>query len=283
MNIPDNKEKLPRLSDHFKLFSGICLGIFLLILFFQPFGQIRTDTNEKLLFTAGLSAITFFFMWLFRIALPWISPKIKDFEKWNLSPEILIYVLTWIFVSVAFVFYIRYVGPLRMTMFLVFKISLVGLIPSIALKNSDERHSLNQLLKALLEKNERLTNIKPDLADKEIPFEVFSSENKSELIKLTIIDLMLVKSADNYVEIYYRENEVIRQKLIRNTLKNIEMQLRKYPEFIRCHRTCIVNKKFVLDFTRDYTGYKLKLSGYNEAIPVSRQYLVAVREAIITD
>ena len=93
---------------------------------------------------------------------------------------------------------------------------------------------------------------------------------------------MLIKSADNYIEILYKDNEKLQLRLIRNTLKNIEAQLKKYSEFIRCHRTYIINKKFVLDFTRGYTGYRLRLTGYNEQIPVSRQYLLMVKDAIAT-
>ena len=92
----------------------------------------------------------------------------------------------------------------------------------------------------------------------------------------------MIKSADNYVEIFYKENEKIQQKLIRNTLKNIENQLKKYSYFIRCHRSCIINKIYVHDFTHNYSGYRLKLSGYNEDIPVSRQYLNTVKDAITT-
>ncbi|MBN2213161.1 MAG: response regulator transcription factor [Bacteroidales bacterium] len=278
-----NKTKpVYNLKEQLKLFFSISLGIYLLILFFQPFGNIRPDINEKLLYNAGLAGITYFMMWIFRIMIPLTFPKFSDFEKWNIDPKTISYALIWFFNALAFVFYIRYVGPLRMSMYLIFKISLISLVPIIVLSATDTRKSLNQLLQALIEKNKKLTAQLSDSEEKAKAIEVIASENKSEIIKLQIDDLVLIKSADNYVEILYNENEKIQQKLIRNTLKNIEAQLKKYSDIIRCHRTYIVNKKYVRDFTRGYTGYRLKLSGYNEEIPVSRQYLLLVKDAIIS-
>ncbi len=283
MNPLNNSSTFNELKEQLKLFFSISLGIYLFVLFFQPFGNVRPDINEKLLYNAGLAGITGFTMWIFRIVIPYFFKGFSNFVKWNIDSEKLIYVFIWFFNSLAFVFYIRYVGPLRMTMFLIFKIALLNLVPVVVLTIADTSKSLNQMLHALIEQNKklsgRLSNDSKEIVKSE---EVFSSENKSEFIKLQLDDLVLIKSADNYVEIMYKDNERIQQKLIRNTLKNIEAQLNKYSEFIRCHRTYIVNKKFVLDFSRGYTGYRLKLSGYNEEIPVSRQYLLMVRNAITT-
>lgn len=278
-----NKQKISvSLKEQLQQFFGISLGIFLFILFFQPFGNLRPDVDEKLLFYAGLGGISFLFTWLFRIVLPWFFPEIKGAVKWNISSDIMIYTLIWIFNSLAFVFYIRYVGPEKMSMFLVFKITLVSLAPVIALKIKDEKISLKNLSQALMEKNNKLHMLITETYENIKSVEVFTSENKSEIIKIDIDELILIKSADNYVEIFYRDNNKLHQKLIRNTLKNIEVQLKKYPAFIRCHRTYIINKKYVRDFKKNYTGYFLKLSEFNDDIPVSRQYVIPVKEAITT-
>ena len=280
MNQSNKSNPVYHLKEQLKLFFSLSLGIYLFILFFQPFGNVRPDIDEKLLYNAGLAGISYFMMWIFRIMIPSTYPKFSNYEKWNIGSKTMIYALIWLFNTLAFVFYIRYVGPLRMSMYLVFKISLVSLVPIIILIATDARKSLNQLVQALIEKNKKITGLLSDSEEKVKAVEVFTSENKSEIIKLPIDDLVLIKSADNYVEILYNDNEKIQQKLIRNTLKNIETQLKEYSDIIRCHRTYIVNKKYVRDFTRGYTGYRLKLSGYNEEIPVSRQYLLTVKDAI---
>ncbi|HEY3389606.1 MAG TPA: LytTR family transcriptional regulator DNA-binding domain-containing protein, partial [Prolixibacteraceae bacterium] len=63
-------------------------------------------------------------------------------------------------------------------------------------------------------------------------------------------------------------------------LKNIEQQLKPYPNFIRCHRICIVNTYYIEKLNRKFSNYWLTIKGSEELIPVSRQYLLKLKEAI---
>ncbi|MFO7656054.1 MAG: LytTR family DNA-binding domain-containing protein [Bacteroidales bacterium] len=275
----NRNNSMDELIENLKLIFAIGIGLYLFILFFQPFEQLVPDLNEQLLFNAGLAGIMMLLMWLFRILLPSLFESISEFEKFNLHSELL-YFSIWALSSVAFVFYIRYVGGIRMSFFLVFKIIIVCFASTALLRSADERNSVSKMLRALRDKNRNLSSQILQTAITENPEEVFASENKSEIVKLKTDNIVLIKSADNYVEIFFKEDDKIQQKLIRNTLKDIENQLKKHAQFIRCHRTCIINKKHVYDFKHDYAGYRLKLSGFGEDVPVSRQYLLAVKEAI---
>ena len=104
------------------------------------------------------------------------------------------------------------------------------------------------------------------------------SENINENLKLKIADVALIKSADNYVEIVYKEEDDFKKKLLRNTLKNIELQIKPYTNFMRCHRICIVNSHYIEKLHRTYNNHWLSIKGYDEQIPVSRQYLLKVKE-----
>ena len=64
----------------------------------------------------------------------------------------------------------------------------------------------------------------------------FISENITENFSLLIAEVVLIRSADNYVEIVYKEGDTFKKKLIRNTMKNIEQQIKQYSNFLRCHR-----------------------------------------------
>jgi hypothetical protein len=204
MNLQNYPSALDELKTQLKLFFSISLGIYLFILFFQPFGNVRPDINEKLLYNAGLAGITYFIMWIFRIVIPYLFHGFSHFEKWNITSEKMIYALIWLFNSLAFIFYIRWVGPLRMSMYLIFKIALVSLAPVVILVTLDTRKSTNKLLHTLIEKNKKITSLLTASEEQNTPFEVFTSENKSEIIKLRIDDLVLIKSADNYIEILYK-------------------------------------------------------------------------------
>jgi DNA-binding LytR/AlgR family response regulator len=90
----------------------------------------------------------------------------------------------------------------------------------------------------------------------------------------------MLRSADNYVEVFWEKDGEIKKKLIRQTLQNTEHQLITYPQIIRCHRTCLFNKNYVSKLNIYPQGYKMKLNFIEEEIPVSRQYILKVKEAL---
>lgn len=108
----------------------------------------------------------------------------------------------------------------------------------------------------------------------------FISENNTENLTLPISDIAFIKSADNYVEIVFTENNVFKKKLIRTTLKNIELQIKPFSIFIRCHRICIVNRNFIVKLSKSFGSNRINIKGYNEQIPVSRQYLLKLKEVL---
>jgi DNA-binding LytR/AlgR family response regulator len=108
----------------------------------------------------------------------------------------------------------------------------------------------------------------------------FISENLNENFSLLIAEVIFIRSADNYVEIVYKESEGFKKKLIRNTLKNIEQQTRQYSNFLRCHRICIVNVHYIDKLIRYNENHWLMIKGYHEQLPVSRQYLLKLKESL---
>lgn len=53
-------------------------------------------------------------------------------------------------------------------------------------------------------------------------------------------NLLYLEASDNYVNVYYLNNEKVNRFLLRNSLKNIEEGF-KSAEIIRCHRSYMVN------------------------------------------
>ena len=107
---------------------------------------------------------------------------------------------------------------------------------------------------------------------------LFTSDNSTENLSLPTSEIVFIKSADNYVEVAYTEGDALKKQLLRNTLKRIEEQLKPYPDFIRCHRICIVNALYIEKLENENQNYWIKLKGYPEKLPVSRQYLIKVKE-----
>jgi DNA-binding LytR/AlgR family response regulator len=167
-----------------------------------------------------------------------------------------------------------------MTLYLVFKIGLLCLVPIVILAIIRENESLRNQLSTLRESNVKLNLIvNKDSSDTREKI-LFISDNKSERLELYPHEVLLIRSADNYVEVVYQEDNAQKQKLIRTTMKGLEHQLKVHGEFLRCHRTCIVNTKYIVKLKHGYSGYSLKMHGYDKEVPVSRQYLLPVRDVL---
>jgi hypothetical protein len=106
------------------------------------------------------------------------------------------------------------------------------------------------------------------------------SDQPAETLVLPAKDLFYIKSADNYVEIYYQENGEISKKILRSTLKAMAASLEVHEFFFRCHKSYLVNLQQVVRVSGNAQGYKLHLSGPPEAIPVSRQHNELLKERI---
>jgi DNA-binding LytR/AlgR family response regulator len=116
-----------------------------------------------------------------------------------------------------------------------------------------------------------------DILNKSIDF---PSENNSEKLTLQVSEVALIKSADNYVEIIYKEGNNFKKRLVRNTMKNVELQIKQYSNFLRCHRVCIVNLHYIEKLNRSNHNHWLTIKGFDEPVPVSRQYLLKLKEAV---
>ncbi len=276
-----NNRFVQLLDREIRLLLSISFGIFLFILFFQPFPLEKFDFNNWLLFVGGFGAIVFIFMFLIRIVFPWM---IQNNDQKGNEPVLTSYLGGLIILtlsSVAFTFYLRYVGSVSISFYIVFKIVLICLAPAVALKLYDLNKGLIQQNESLISERKtiqkQVEKYEEDTLNKSIEF---ISETNTENLTLLISEVVFIQSADNYVEIAYMDVDNFKKILIRNTLKNIELQIKPYSNFIRCHRTCIVNMHYIEKLNQDYSSHWLTIKGYQERIPVSRQYLLKLKESL---
>jgi hypothetical protein len=263
------------------LFLSISFAVFLFVLFFEPFQFEKFESNDRVVITAGLSGIVFLLIVLFRIVLPWIVDKPdREGQEPTLPPYLGSFIIL-VLSSIAFSFYLSYVGGVRITFPIMFRVVFICIAVVVSLRVYDLIAELKlQINSLVIEKKitqKQIEKFEEDHLKKNIDF---TSEAGTETLSIKVADVVLIKSADNYVEIIYRENEKLNKKLIRNTLKHIEHQIRQYSNFMRCHRICIVNMHFIDNLNRNHNNYWISIKGLNEQIPVSRQYLVKLKEAL---
>lgn len=267
------------LKYNLRLSIGISIGMFMFYLFFQPLDLKNADLNNRLVIIAGFGFITFFILGLNLIFLPFVFPKFFQTGKWNLIRDIILNAWIWILISIAYTFYARYVGLIEITYDSMFKLLLLGLAPVAILVVGNQNKILKRYLQNALELTKKLDQEEKEEDDQEAEF-TFESDNKSESLKVDLNTVMLIKSANNYIEIFWKKDDEMHKKLIRNTLTKIEDQLKSFPNFIRCHRTALINKSYVQKLVGGSHGLHVRLDGFDELIPVSRQYSMKVKEQI---
>lgn len=264
-----------------KLLLSISLGIFIFILFFQPFEQANSGFNDRLIFNSGFAGIIFLISSITRGVYSKHLLKKQPVIRRNLVYQFLGGFIILTLCSIAFAFYARYVGKINISFIIMFKIILVCLVPPVIIRFYDTLNELKLLNQTLIEEKKsmivKVEKFENDLLNKTI---TFPSETNNEKIELTIADIIFIKSADNYVEVTFNDGGLIEKRLIRNSLKNIELQLQPFSNFIRCHRTSIINTHFIVKLNKSLNNYSLKIRNYDYTVPVSRQYLAKIKEIV---
>lgn len=269
------------LSKEFWLYLGTSIGISFFILIFKPFPIDDMDFDNRKTFISGLGAIVFLNIFLLRTVIRSLKEDhisgYQEFSYLNLINVLII----WILNIITFIIYLKFAGQLLISYYLFFKLTLIGLAPPLILafydKFQDLKHQIEALHIVAIIKQKKLDSYEKEHQNQSIEF---VSENKHDVIRLLTIDIQFVKSSDNYVEINYIEEGKLKKRLVRNTLRNVELQLKPFGNFVRCHRNCIVNICHVENISTYCKNHTLTIKDNNENLPVSRQYLLKIKEAI---
>lgn len=266
---------------NFRLYFGIALSVFLFIQFFQPFTADNFEFENKLIFLAGFGVIVLTFLIISQIIFQ-PTLLLRENENHNNSIYIpLYYFFQTTTTTLAFIFYIRFVGQVSITFNSVVRVVFICLSLPVAmhlkLKIDADQIRLKKLLSDTLSLQSKLKQFSESYLNKHIEI---VSDNESDNFRIQVSEIVYVKSADNYVEIGYHDEGIVKKKLVRNTLRNIEQQLSDFNSFIRTHRTSLVNVQYIDKLNKSFNSFWLSLDKTKETIPVSRQYLMAVKELL---
>ncbi|MFO7723404.1 MAG: LytTR family DNA-binding domain-containing protein [Bacteroidales bacterium] len=272
---------LQMLNRELVLYLGISLGVMMFALVFHPFPMDQMDLDDSIMFVSGLGLIIFFSIMITRVVCPCFIMKRHQYNPNETARSMMSSFMIWLVITILFAGYLELSVNIDFSTFLLFRIVILGLGISLILRFYDELF----LLRRQHERHLRLQQIRSNPADimnnpDADEAKVFFSENKSDRILLKASDLLFIRSADNYVEFYYKDNAGVNKKLLRNTLSNIEMQVNDFPELIRCHRTCIVNISHIERSVGNCNKYNLQIKDYNIPVPVSRQYFSKINKVL---
>ena len=258
-----------------KLLISILFGlfIFLFLIFFQPFG-IDEIIDNKSIYLFGFGLITSFALLISYILLPLLFSKLFDSNYWSIKKELIFILGNIIFITILNYEYYSIVdyGPTQKHNLVFFGLitASVGIFPVLFLVFIREMYLTGKSKKNALELNSLIEQKVRKVSEKEII--TINTDTKTDITKMDLQDLIYVKSEDNYCKLYFKENNQIKNKLLRVSLKNIEEQLKKYSEILRCHRSYIVNKNHILKVSGNARSYVIHFALGNETAFVSRDF-----------
>lgn len=117
-------------------------------------------------------------------------------------------------------------------------------------------------------------NLKPEISVDKTDLIGFPDEKGVVKISLLFSNILYIESADNYIEVYYLDENLVKSTLIRNTLKTIETNF-KNTSLKRCHRSFIVNIDKIKLAEKKSGKLVLHIINVKTVIPVSRNYTPA--------
>jgi hypothetical protein len=143
----------------------------------------------------------------------------------------------------------------------------IGILPIALFIAIHYGYIMKKRLKKAMAINQQINPVK-NRQTKQERLTLAALDKKQVLVCLS--DLVFVKAADNYTELHILKGQKIEKTLLRSTLTNIEKQVLPHGNFIRCHKSYLVNKNYVTKVSGNAAGYKLHLLNLEYSIPVSR-------------
>ena len=246
------------------LFFGLFIAIFILL--FKPFGFYSISRPYFYHYAIAFGLSSSFSLSIASFIFPFIFPLFFSRYKWNIGKQIcfmtlffIIFTLcNWLFYFLMKIEEITGFKPASIT-----GISFaLGIFPSIVYILFVER----QYLKAMQSVEwQNYTYRDLDLVS---DIELYSS-NKGAKYLYKSADIICIKGCGNYFIIYFELHGKIQQQIIRNTLKSVENKLNA-KEFIRCHKSYIVNCNKIELVRGNLKNLNLRIPRLEFNIPVSR-------------
>jgi DNA-binding LytR/AlgR family response regulator len=108
----------------------------------------------------------------------------------------------------------------------------------------------------------------------------FVSDYQKDSLSLKANHILVIRSANNYIEVFWREDEAVRNQMIRCSMTNAEEAIKEYKFIYKCHRSYLVNVNYIERFEGNSQGYKIIFENLGFPVPVSRSSAAKLRELI---
>lgn len=262
----------------YKVSLSIVLAVFFyfFIVFFLPFGVNNYNPNHQY--------SSEFFLEMFYLIFPVFicslvnESVIRPLILKQLTLKKIIAWKIWVLIflsSIVFIGY-NYLGnwhDLRLSSYLEFliQVSVVLLFPLLGVFFFFRYRTLQFQIEHILTTKERFLN--------ENQLIEFKGQGSKDQITLSLGNFLYGKSQDNYVELYYLENEQLKKFLIRSSLQKLTKSINTFA-IVRCQRSYMVNLLQVASVKGGNQELTLHIDHFNTTIPVSKSYVSSTLETL---
>jgi hypothetical protein len=234
----------PSIIHHLILGIFISFWFFIFAYFIKPFDDGTISSRQWILISVGFSFIAFLSYALVALIQKSIYEKLL---KWNVLFEIItLFIFNLLFLVITYLYYKSSIlnggfGFLEFLQVIIFKTVLIS-TPILVLA--------------------RIYSVKLiPIQDENI---IIRGENKLDILKIRKNDLVCVSNSQNYVEIFYTEENQIKTKLIRSTLKKVQ---KDFDFLVQIHRSHLINPSHFKSWKNQDTIFLTQIE-----LPVSKNY-----------
>ena len=263
------------LKHNAKIIFFISIGILGVLLIFQPLEFSELNRKDIFYLTTGIAASTFLSLAINLMVLPSFFPKIFNQKRWTIVKEVFwnIWIVLTIMLS-NFLFYTKLFGYFEISFDTIGKLLLLSVLPVSALIIINQDRLLRSHLKSAEALNSKLSSGK--ISDEILV--TFHSNYQSDTLSIRIGSLILVRSASNYIEVFYKENGTTKNQMVRCSMLSAEKAVKEFDFMLRCHRMHIVNLSHLNKVEGNSQGYRIALEGIDFPVFVSQKYISSFKK-----
>ena len=256
--------------NHLLIAAILSFLVVFILIFLQPFGAGNFNNPYKDLYFIGygiISMIVYTFLY-FLSRRYYIS-----YKTWKRKEEL---VFSFLYVSLAIVIAFFYTElfinkkpeHIYLDFFMTwFRLMFFGFGIILSIVSMFLRHYYGKTKESEKEIDREL--------DKAV---LLKSSLKKESFLVVLADVIYIKSEDNYVNIYYKEEGQVKKKVMRNTLSSVHEQI---DHMIRVHRSYVINPNYIISLEGNAQNGSVHLQYINDAVPVSKTYFDRVKSRMI--
>lgn len=251
--------------------ASIGLAVFLVLAVFQPFGTYVFEHRFKILILAGYGLLIPLAAAAVREVLVWLFPRFWARGAWTLRREFTVYLLLTLTSIIASYFYHHLVIGSRL--------SVTGFFGFLMYAAMTAAFPLALLFIFRYFETKQMSPAQQSPSG--LATITLRGENKRDILTVFKNDLLYLRGADNYVELFLWKNDRTERLLLRGSLAAMLAQLEHDPDFLQVHRSYIVNFSQPVRLEGKSPAYMLLFDHATvEPAPVSRANVAPVREIL---